>query len=36
MVDWSAVPSFGDYKLVVSPTFSRPLVHNSIYAIKVQ
>jgi hypothetical protein len=36
MVGWSVVLSFGDYRLAVSPTFSRQLVRNSICAIKVQ
>jgi hypothetical protein len=36
MADSSAVPSFDGYKPVVSPTFSRPLAHNSICAIKAQ
>jgi hypothetical protein len=35
MVDWSGVPSFDDYRPVVSPTSSRLLGRNSIYAIKV-
>jgi hypothetical protein len=36
MVGWSGVPSFEDFKLVASPTFSRPLVRNSICVTKVQ